>query len=328
MMPASLKLGLIAFAAVSSVLDAPCDAQTLRPFVVSEPIHSADCIPFYIAARKGFFRDLGIDIKILTVDGGGIDSVLSGDSQAFIGGPEHIAYVKAKGGRDVRAVAGIANRANQYYVAAKSLDMPASASLRDLLKGKRFATGTHGTTPYAVARYLLSREGLDPVRDVILLEIGAAPGRLAAIKAGQVEIAALNEPIITQGVRQGIVNVPFLSLPRELGPFPYSTLNVPADLIDKEPRLVKGLVDGLKQGLEVAFTDRAELYRIAHLEFPTVALDDLSAVLDREVNDRIWERTGAMPRGAWDTLHRVIRDAGLLSRNTPYESVFDPRFLN
>ena len=119
----ALLLGL--FAAASVLEAAPGNAQPLREFVVTEPIHSADSIPLYIAARKGFFRNAGIDMKVVTVDAGGINSVLSGDSQGFSGGPEHIAYVKAKGGKDVRAIVGIANRANQYYVAAKSLDIPA-----------------------------------------------------------------------------------------------------------------------------------------------------------------------------------------------------------
>ena len=109
----SLLLGLLAGASVLQA--APGSAQPLREFVVTEPIHSADSIPLYIAARKGFFRNVGIDMKIVTVDAGGINSVLSGDSQGFSGGPEHIAYVKAKGGKDVRAIAGIANRANQYF---------------------------------------------------------------------------------------------------------------------------------------------------------------------------------------------------------------------
>jgi hypothetical protein len=35
-----------------------------------------------------------------------------------------------------------------------------------------------------------------------------------------------------------------------------------------------------------------------------------------------------MSREAWDTLYKVIREGGLLTQAMPYESVFDPRFLN
>ena len=322
----ALWLGLLAAASVLQA--APSSAQPLREFVVTEPIHSADSIPLYIAARKGFFRNVGIDMKIVTVDAGGINSVLSGDSQGFSGGPEHIAYVKAKGGKDVRAIVGIANRANQYYVAAKSLDIPASTPLREILKGKRVVTSVYGSTPYAIVRYLIAREGLDYARDLVLLEIAAAPGRLAAVKAGQADIAALNEPVISQGLRQGVINSPFLSLPQELGPFPWTTLNVPAELIDKDPQLVKGLVTGVKQGLAVTFDDPAELKRVAQLEFPSASPEDLAAVLDRALKNGMWERDAPMSREAWDTLYKVIREGGLLTQNMPYESVFDPRFLN
>ena len=49
----ALLLGLLAAASVLQA--APGSAQPLREFVVTEPIHSADSIPLYIAARKGFF---------------------------------------------------------------------------------------------------------------------------------------------------------------------------------------------------------------------------------------------------------------------------------
>src|SRR3981081_3348495 len=100
---------------------------------------------------------------------------------------------------------------------------------------------------------------MDYARVPALWECRAPQGRRAPFKAGQADIAALNEPVISQGLRQGVIDSPFLSLPQELGPFPWTTLNVPAELIDKDPQLVKGLVAGVKQGLAVTFDDPAEL---------------------------------------------------------------------
>jgi len=105
-------------------------------------------------------------------------------------------------------------------------------------------------------------------------------------------------------------------------------LNVPAELIDKDPQLVKGLVVGVKQGLAVTFDDPAELKRVAQLEFPSASPEDLAAVLDRALKNGMWERGAPMSREAWDTLYKVIREGGLLTQAMPYESVFDPRFLN
>ena len=303
-------------------------AQTLKPFVVTEPVHSMDSVPFYLAVKKGFFKEAGLDVEVVTAEGGGrhIAAVIAGDAQAFIGGPEHIAFAKAKGGKDIRAVASMSNRANQYLVAGKSVTVP-DGSLRDKLKGKRIAIGTRGGTAHSVYLYLVVREKLDPQQDVTLMEIALSSGRLAAVKAGQADYAGINEPLISQGVKQGAFNPPFLSMPAELGPFAYTTINVPFDLIQKEPNLVQGLVGGLKRGLELSFSDRTEVEKVSREEFPNIAPEDIGAILDRTLKDGLWERTAEMPVEAWTNLHNVVRLAGTLDRDMPYDAVFYPRFL-
>src|SRR5207244_9303214 len=96
-----------------------------------------------------------------------------------------------------------------------------------------------GGTAHSVYLYLIVREKLDPQQDVTLIEIALSGGRLAAVKAGQADYAGINEPLISQGVKQGAFNPPFLSMPAELGPFAYTTINVPFDLIHKKPILVQ-----------------------------------------------------------------------------------------
>jgi NitT/TauT family transport system substrate-binding protein len=285
-------------------------------------------VPFYLAVKKGYFKEVGLDVQVVTLDGGGrhIAAVISGDAQAFMGGPEHIAFAKAKGGKDIRAVISMSNRANQYIVSGNSVTVP-EGSLRDKLKGKTIAVGTRGGTAYSIYVYLLAREKLDLQKDVTLLEIAASGGRMAAVKTGQADYAGINEPLISQGVKAGFFHAPFLSMPKELGPFAYTTVNVPEELIEKNPTLVQGLVTGLKRGLDLAFTDRAEDVAIAKQEFPNLPPEDIAAILDRTLEDGLWERTGAMPREAWTNLHNVVRVAGLLEKDVPYEAVFDPQFL-
>ena len=112
-------------------------------------------------------------------------------SWGFIGGPEHNAFVKAKGG-ELRTVVNIVNRGNVYFVAAKGLTPPAPSATKELaafLKGKKIATSPFGTTPNSITRYLLVTLGLNPQTDVILQEIG--PGNeLAAVQSKQADIAA------------------------------------------------------------------------------------------------------------------------------------------
>ena len=77
----------------------------------------------YIAMAKGYFAESDINVKIVTIETGGghTNAVLSGQAFAFIGGPEHNAFAKAKGA-DLRAVVNCVDRGNVYFCAAKGHD--------------------------------------------------------------------------------------------------------------------------------------------------------------------------------------------------------------
>ena len=325
----ALVAAVVATAALAIAWRAPAPAQPLRSFVVTEPVHSLDSVPFYLAVRKGFFKELGLDVKLVTSEGGGrhISAVISGDAHAFIGGPEHMAFTRVKGGKELRAVVSMCNRANQYFVAGKSVTIPARATPGEKLRGKRVAIGTRGGTGYSIVRYLLAQENIDPTRDVVLVEIPAAAGRLAAVRAGQADIAMLNEPLIAQGVKAGIWTGPMLSMPAELGPFIYTTINLPLELIQKEPAMVSGMVKAMVRALEYTFAHPDEAEAVARAEFPTLPPDEIKAVLKRALDDKLWDRTGAMPREGWARLHEIVRRGGLLERDVAYEEIFEPRFL-
>ena len=323
----SLNRRSLLIASAASTVVAP--ARAAEKFIVTEAQHGVDTLPFYIAMRNGYFRDAGLDVALVTAEGGGrhISAVLSGDAQAFVGGPEHVAFARVKGGKEIKAVISMANRINAYVVAAKSVPVDPSAPLRDILKGRRIALGTRGSTAHSTMIYLLKRERLEPGTDVTLVEVGAVSGRMAAVRAGQADMALLSEPLIAQGQRAGLWGEPVVSLPKLFGPFAYTTLNVPADLIRSRPEQARALVAGTKKALDFAFGNPRETFDIARQEFPTLPADDMDAMLKRTTDDELWNRSGAMPEQAWAPLVAAIRGAGLLDRDVPYGDVFDPTIL-
>ena len=71
---AILALATIVFG-VAVVLSHGANAQTKtveekKTLLVAEPGHGAATLPFYAAIAKGFFAEEGLDVKMLTVDGG------------------------------------------------------------------------------------------------------------------------------------------------------------------------------------------------------------------------------------------------------------------
>jgi NitT/TauT family transport system substrate-binding protein len=298
-----------------------------REIIVAEPVHGTGYLPLYVGIANGYFAEADVSVKIITIENGAghINAVLAGQAFAFIGGPEHNAYAKLKGA-ELRAVVHCVDRGNVYYCAARGQE-PTGADWPRYFKGKKIAVGPFGGTPNSITRYLLKKWKLDAKSDVTLLEMpnSAVP---AAVKSGQAQIGVTIEPLIAQGIRQGFWSEPFYNIPKELGPYAYSTLNVRLNSIEKEPELVRAFVRGMVRGLEFIYAKPDESAEIARRQFPTMPLDDLKAALGRSFEDGLWSRDGMISRPAWTTANDVVREAGLLTADVKYDDIIDMRFVN
>ena len=113
-----------------------CGARPDPNLLVAEPVHSTGYLPMYIAMANDYFAEHKINVKIVTIESGGghTSAVLSGQAFAFIGGPEHNAFAKAKGA-ELRAVVNCVNRGNVYFCAAKGNE-PKDKDWASYFKGK------------------------------------------------------------------------------------------------------------------------------------------------------------------------------------------------
>jgi NitT/TauT family transport system substrate-binding protein len=297
-----------------------------KELLVAEPVHSTGYLPMYIAMAKNYFAESDIAVKIVTIETGSghTNAVLSGQAFAFIGGPEHNAFAKAKGA-ELRAVVHCVDRGNVYLCAAKGQD-PKDRDWPAYMKGKTIAVGPYGGTPNSIMRYLLGKWKLDPKRDVTLIEVpnSAVP---AAVRGGQAVIGNSTEPMVTQGIRNGFWSEPFFNVPKELGPYAYSTINVRLDSIQKEPEVVRGFVKGMVKGLKFLYANPNESAEIAKKQFPTMPLEDLKATLDRSFRDEMWSKDGMISKEAWATGSSVVREAGILKADVKYEEIIDMSFV-
>jgi NitT/TauT family transport system substrate-binding protein len=297
-----------------------------REIIIAEPVHSTGYLPMYVAIANGYFAEADVTVKILTIETGAghTNAVLSGQAFAFIGGPEHNAFARAKGA-ELRAVVHCVDRGNVYYCAAKGQE-PTGTDWGAYLKGKSLAVSQFGGTPNSITRYLLKKWKLDAKSDVTLVEV-ANSAVLAVVKSKQAQIGVSTEPFVTQGVRQSVWAEPFFNVPKELGPYAYSTLNVRLDSIQKDPELVRAFVRGMVKGLKFTYAQPDAAADIAKKQFPTMPLEDLKATLDRSFKDELWSKDGTISRAAWDTGSAVVRDAGILKSDVKYDEIIDMSFV-
>jgi NitT/TauT family transport system substrate-binding protein len=81
------------------------------------------------------------------------------------------------------------------------------------------------------------------------------------------------------------------------------------------------------KGLKFLYADKNGAAEIAKKQFPTMALDDMKATLDRSFSDEMWSKDGMISRAAWDTGKAVVMGANILKSDVSYDDIIDMSFV-
>ncbi|MFU8945416.1 ABC transporter substrate-binding protein [Mycetocola zhadangensis] len=301
-------------------------SKELTKIVIAEPVHGVGYLPLYAAMANGYFEDAGLDVEITTLTGGAhVNAVLSGDAWGFIGGPESGAIANAKGAELV-TIAGVVNKANIYWTAAPDVDIDPD-DLAGSLQGKSIAIGRHGGSPEIISLYLMQQFGIDP-DDMVITNNDQSGSEIALVQADKADIAVTTEPVLGQGITEGVWTEPFVNVPAELGDFAYSSIVIDSKTTKEDPDTVKAFTAALDKGMNFVLDDPDGTAKLAATEFPTMAADVLQPTLDRAYADELWNGIDISDEGIQLDLD-VARDAGLLVDNgkVTIDTLLDRSFM-
>jgi NitT/TauT family transport system substrate-binding protein len=174
-------------------------AQTagLRKARVAIPNTAIGPIPTFIARELGYYRDEGFDTEIILMRAPvTIQAVISGS----------VDYTGTPGASIAAAVQGAKLLILMAYFDKPLYDLvvrPEISSYADL-KGKRIGVGSLSGFSFEIPRVMLSRNGLDPKRDVTMMLIGTTQDRLLALKANGIQATILDPPFNFLALSEGI----------------------------------------------------------------------------------------------------------------------------
>jgi NitT/TauT family transport system substrate-binding protein len=308
-----------ALVAVGAVLLALCSCSgpgsaagggKSNTLLIAEPVHGMGYLPLYAAIDKGYFADKGLTVKMTTLTGGAhVNAVLSGNAWGFIGGCESAAIANAKGAKLV-SVAGVVDRANVYWVARKGVKIDPN-NIAGSMKGLRMAVSRHGGSVEIDSLYEMQQLGLNPQKDMQLINNDVSGSELSLVKSGQADIAATSEPVLGEGIKEGVWGQPFVNLPKELGKFAYSDIVTSKANVQKSPKTVTAFDAALAKGMDYVMHNKAGAKKIAIKEFPSMAPSVIQTTLDRTYADKFWDGINITDAGLNLDL-TVARKAGLL----------------
>ena len=118
------------------------------------------------------------------------------------------------------------------------------------LKGKRIAINTFGSSADFAIYQLLSRNGLDPNKDVTLQAIAGSPdARFAALVGGSVDATVVNSPFEYRAEQRGFKTLLSVKETAEFVRIPIVGLSTTQRKIDKEPDEIVRVLRGQRSAI-------------------------------------------------------------------------------
>jgi NitT/TauT family transport system substrate-binding protein len=164
--------------------------------------------PFYIADKKGYFRDEGIAVNFIPFDSAAnmVAPLGAGQLDAGGGAPSAGLYNAVARGIDVRAVADLGHSTPGFgfQVLVVRSDLVKSGQYKSFadLRGRTIAVAGRGATAHAaIASKLVAKGGLkyDDVK-VVFMDYS---DQVVALKNGSIDASLFPEPNATLAVRAG-----------------------------------------------------------------------------------------------------------------------------
>ncbi|MEG2175989.1 MAG: ABC transporter substrate-binding protein, partial [Oscillibacter sp.] len=286
----------------------PVETTTVR---LSEVTHSVFYAPLYAALKLGFFAEEGLQVELS--NGGGADkvmtSVLSGQADIGLAGPEACIYVLQEGRADHPVIFAQLTKRDGSFLVGRTDEVFHWADLQ----GTTVIGGRKGGMPEMTLEYVMRQNGVIPGEDVTVdtsIQFNMMAG---AFTGGNGDYVALFEPTATQVELEGKGYV-LTSIGQESGEIPYTAFFAAQSYLEEHPAVAQGFTNAVARGQTwVREHSAAEIADAIVDQFPDTDVAVLTKVAQRYQDIDAWNETPVMKQEALERLETVMETAGELA---------------
>ncbi len=302
---------------------APAAAEYIR--LPMGYIPNVQYAPFYVAIERGYYQQAGIELEFdYSFETDGVKLVGAGELPFSLVSGEQVLLARAQGLPVVYVMAWW-----QDYPVAIAAPADSGIQTPQDLAGKRIGIpGTFGAS-YVGYRALLHAAGLDESATT-LDSIGF--NQVEALIAGQEEavvIYANNEPLQLQarGIPVNVIRV------ADYVQLASNGLLSNEETLRERPELVRAMVQATLRGVEQSIADPEAAFEICkkYVEglgaLPPAEQDLQRAVLAASIEFWRSDRPGYSDPAAWENMHSLLLQMGLLAEPLDVEQAFTNDYL-
>jgi NitT/TauT family transport system substrate-binding protein len=239
---ALLNVLLAIFFAASSGHSA--DLRRIQYGTSASPSH----LPVWVAKDAGYFEQHTLDVDPVQIRGGSLITlaILTGNLPFSGAGAESVIAARAAGG-DIVLLACPVDTDPVYLITR-----PEIKSAQDL-KGHSSAVTRYGSTTHFYLRAALKHVGLNPDKDLTILQMGAGPEIVVALDRGVIAAAALTTRYAIPFLQRGWPVLIDLSTTDLV--YPSSCVTSSRAFIRAEPRVTEEFLRAYVKGIRLIKTD-------------------------------------------------------------------------
>ncbi len=246
-----------------------------------------------VAAKRGFFKEEGLDVEIVRMNANvAMSSLISGDVDYTMIFASVIRA--AMRGIPLKVIAVLIDSPPYAFIARPEI------SAMKTLKGKTVGIGVYGSSNDIIARMMLERSGIDPDKETKLVAFGSDGARFAALKEGLVEAAIIAPPADAQARKFGL-NV--LARANDLFKFPHIGLGTTNKKLKENPQEITRVIRAFIKANRFVRDHRQESINVL-VDWGRTQKED--AIASYDSTWQVFSPDGTMPD---DGMRLVIDDA-------------------
>jgi NitT/TauT family transport system substrate-binding protein len=248
-------LGIIVLVAL--VIERPDTALTAQPDTLNLSYSALvpSGAPFWIAQELKLFEREGLKTELLYINAAPrvMAAMLAGEIQIALSGVSPLVTTYAQGSDPV-AIAGAVNQINVAIFTRPEIRNP------EELRGKRMGITRFGGLTDFSAQYALKKWGLQPAKDVAIIQIGDASALMGAMAGTAVQAATLQPPSTILAAQLGYREL--LDLSRSGLDYQNTVVLTTKSLVKRSPDTFRRFMRGYSAALAVFHKQKETSLRV------------------------------------------------------------------
>src|SRR5918999_4667280 len=301
---------------ISAAADQPAPLRSIRAAVTSI---SGAMSPPWAAHESGIFKKYGLQVEVIAMPSGvqATNALIAGEV-AFVQIAGGTTTGAAVGGVDLKIVATMVGTLVQNLVVRPDIQTA------EQLRGKNIGISRYGTSLHTGARLAMKHFGLEPGKDVHIVEIGSGDWIVGALQGGRVQGAVFGYPATSRAIKLGnrvLLHIPSLNIP-----YASTGVSTRGDIIRDDPDLVKRYLSAQVEAIALIKKDRAFTTKVLSKYLRMTEPDLLSESYDIQIAKYMMK----VPLPTADAVRSVLEELGERNpkaREQDPNKFFDDRFV-